>query len=68
MKSQTLLLLSKTIDQNLIGFRQQTSELQLVKWDMSKNSNFAWTDLRPAGRAPMAQVAKLTFKTNSYKC
>ena len=31
MKSQTLLLLSKTIDQNLIGFRQQTSELQRVK-------------------------------------
>ena len=68
IKSQSLLLMSTTIDQNLIGFGSQTSELQLFMCETSKSLHLARTCLRPAGPAPMAQPAKKIFKPNLYKC
>ena len=68
IKAQSLLLMSITIDQNLIGFGSQTSELQLVMCETSKSLHLARTCLRPAGPAPMAQLAKKIFKPNLYKC
>ena len=68
IKSQSLLLMSITIDQNLIGFGSQTSELQLVMCETSKSLHSAITGLRPAGPAPIAQPAKKIFKPNLYKC
>ena len=46
--------MSITIDQNLIGFGSQTSELQLVMCEMSKSLNSARTGLWPNGPALMA--------------
>ena len=68
IKGQSLLLMSKTIDQNLIGFGSQTLELELIMCEMSKSLNSARTGLGPAGPAPMAQPAKKIFKPNLYKC
>ena len=68
IKGQSLLLMCTTIDQNLIGFSSQTSELQLVMCEMSKSLHSAITGLRPAGPDPMAQPAKKIFKPNSNKC
>ena len=68
IKDQSLLLMSITIDQNLIGFGSQTSELQLFMCETSKSLHSAITGLRPAGPAKMAQPAKKIFKPNSYKC
>ena len=68
IKGQSLLLMSITIDQNLIGFGSQTSELQLFMCETSKSLHSAITGLRPAGPAPMAQPAKKIFKPNLYKC
>ena len=68
IRGQSLLLMSTTIDQNLIGFGSQTLELQLVMCETSKSLHLARTCLRPAGPAPMAQLAKKIFKPNLYKC
>ena len=68
IKAQSLLIMSITIDQNLIGFGSQTLELQLVMRETSKSLHSAITGLRPAGPAPMTQPAKKIFKPNLYKC